>query len=187
MAAEERLSILSDWNCSRQEIQLLNEKFVLKQLEYNKKTAKLESALRKEKHAHASSVKEAQMYKDRLITVLKSLKSLGLDVGSVTPSTAEIEGNHNMTAKTLVYLEISPANTEVDLQMVWNEIKSNFHIDGLTWGEKYKLESLGYGICNLEMTCTIVDSMVSIDDITDAIESLDEFVQSVRVLSMNKI
>ena len=39
----------------------------------------------------------------------------------------------------------------------------------------------------LVMTCTIVDSMVVLDDITDAIEKLEDHVQSVNVASMNKI
>ncbi len=43
------------------------------------------------------------------------------------------------------------------------------------------------GIMKLVMTCTIVDSMVVLEDITDAIERLEDFVQSVNVASMNKI
>lgn len=39
----------------------------------------------------------------------------------------------------------------------------------------------------LVMTCTIVDSLVLLEDITDAIEKLEDTVQSVNVASMNKI
>lgn len=37
------------------------------------------------------------------------------------------------------------------------------------------------------MTCTIEDAKVLMDDITDNIEKLEDFVQSVHVASMNKI
>ena len=43
------------------------------------------------------------------------------------------------------------------------------------------------GIKKLVMTCTIVDSLVLMEDITDAIEKLEDFVQSVNIASMNKI
>ena len=37
------------------------------------------------------------------------------------------------------------------------------------------------------MTCTIEDDKVLMDDITDCIEALEDYVQSVQVASMNKI
>jgi translation elongation factor EF-1beta len=43
------------------------------------------------------------------------------------------------------------------------------------------------GIKKLVMTCTIVDSLVLMEDVTDAIEKLEDFVQSVNIASMNKI
>ena len=59
--------------------------------------------------------------------------------------------------------------------------------EGLSWGQTFKLEPVAYGIMKLVMTCTIVDSLVLMDDITDKIEGLEDFVQSVQVASMNKL
>jgi len=59
--------------------------------------------------------------------------------------------------------------------------------EGLTWGQTFKLEPVAYGIKKLVMTVTIVDSLVLLDDVTDNIESLEEWVQSVNIASMNKI
>lgn len=70
--------------------------------------------------------------------------------------------------------------------MVWNKIKE-YSQEGLSWGATYKLEPVAYGIMKLVMTCTIVDSLVLMDDITENIEALSDFVQSVNVASMNKI
>ena len=88
--------------------------------------------------------------------------------------------------KSLLVLEVKPWEADTDLKMVWEEI-IKYQQDGLTWGESFKLEPVAYGIMKLVMTCSIVDSKVLMDDITDNIEALDQWVQSVQVASMNKI
>merc|ERR1711998_13296 len=88
--------------------------------------------------------------------------------------------------KSLVVLEIKPWEADTDLEMVWREVRK-FSKEGLTWGETFKLEPVAFGIKKLVMTATIVDSLIVMDDITDAIEALEDYVQSVQVASMNKI
>ena len=69
---------------------------------------------------------------------------------------------------------------------MWHKIKE-YQQEGLSWGESFKLEPIAYGVKKLVMTCTIVDSLVLLDDVTENIEKLEEFVQSVTIASMNKI
>jgi translation elongation factor EF-1beta len=88
--------------------------------------------------------------------------------------------------RSLVVLEVKPWEADTNLEMVWNLIKERQQ-EGLNWGESFKLEPVAYGIMKLVMTCTIVDSLVLMDDITDHIESLEDYVQSVQVASMNKL
>lgn len=88
--------------------------------------------------------------------------------------------------KSLVVLEIKPWEADTDLEMVWKEIKK-FQKEGLSWGQNFELQPVAFGIKKLVMTCTIVDSLVLMDDITEAIEAFDDYVQSVQVASMNKI
>ena len=88
--------------------------------------------------------------------------------------------------RSLVVLEVKPWEAECDLKAVWATIKE-YKQEGLTWGEGFKLEPVAFGIMKLVMTCSIVDSLVLMDDITDHIESIEEFVQSVNIASMNKI
>jgi translation elongation factor EF-1beta len=88
--------------------------------------------------------------------------------------------------KSLVVLEVKPWEADCNLEAVWRKI-IEYKQEGLTWGESFKLEPIAYGIMKLIMTCTIVDSLVLMDDITDNIEAMEEFVQSVNVASMNKI
>jgi translation elongation factor EF-1beta len=91
-----------------------------------------------------------------------------------------------MVEKSLVVLEVKPWEADTDLEMVWREILK-YQQEGLTWGENFKLEPVAYGIKKLVLTCTIVDSLVVLDDITENIEALEEYVQSVTIAAMNKI
>ena len=88
--------------------------------------------------------------------------------------------------KSLLVLEVKPWEADTDLEMVWNKIKE-YTQEGLAWGETFKLEPVAYGIKKLVMTATIVDSLVLMDDITENIEAIEEYVQSCTVASMNKI
>jgi translation elongation factor EF-1beta len=88
--------------------------------------------------------------------------------------------------KSLVVLEVKPWEADTDLVALWHEIVK-YQQDGLTWGESYKLEPVAFGIKKLVLTCTIIDAQVLMEDITDAIEKLEDYVQSVNVASMNKI
>ena len=88
--------------------------------------------------------------------------------------------------KSLLVLDVKPWEADTDLEAVWHKIKE-YKQEGLSWGETFKLEPVAYGIKKLVMTCSIVDALVLVDDITENIEALDEWVQSCTVASMNKI
>jgi len=88
--------------------------------------------------------------------------------------------------KSLIVLDVKPWEADTDLVMVWKEICKTQQ-EGLTWGESYKLEPLAFGIKKLVLTCVIVDSMVLMDDVTEKIEALEDWVQSVEIASFNKI
>jgi elongation factor 1-beta len=91
-----------------------------------------------------------------------------------------------MVEKSLVVLEVKPWEADTDLEMVWHEILK-YQQEGLSWGETFRLEPVAYGIKKLVLTCTIVDSLVVLDDITENIEALEQWVQSVNIAAMNKI
>jgi elongation factor 1-beta len=88
--------------------------------------------------------------------------------------------------KSLVVLEVKPWEADTDLKMVWEKI-CEYKQEGLTWGATFKLEPVAFGIMKLVMTATIVDSLVLMDDVTENIEALDQWVQSVEIASFNKI
>ena len=78
--------------------------------------------------------------------------------------------------KSLIVLDVKPWEAECDLEAVWKEI-IKYEQEGLQWGATFKLEPVAFGIKKLVMTCTIVDSLVLLDDVTDNIEAMEEFVQ----------
>jgi elongation factor 1-beta len=62
-------------------------------------------------------------------------------------------------------------------------------MEGLTWGAS-KLVPVGYGIKKLQVMLTIVDDLVSLDELTEErIEQGEcaEYVQSVDIVAFNKI
>jgi translation elongation factor EF-1beta len=88
--------------------------------------------------------------------------------------------------KSLVALEVKPWEADTDLTALWKKIVATKQ-EGLSWGETMELEDVAYGIKKIIMTCTVVDDLVGADDITEKIESFEDEVQSVNMLSMNKI
>jgi len=60
-------------------------------------------------------------------------------------------------------------------------------MDGLLWRVDYKKVPVAYNIKKLQMGCVIEDEKVSTDDLFDQITSWEEEVQSVDVVSFNKL
>ena len=88
--------------------------------------------------------------------------------------------------KSLVVLEVKPWEADCDLTMVFKEI-CKFEKEGLVWGQAFELVPVAYGIKKLVMQCVIEDDKVLMDDVTDNIEGLEEWVQSVQVTAMTKV
>lgn len=105
---------------------------------------------------------------------------------SAMEANLEKKAKTNDVEKSLVVLEVKPWDETVDLVELWKTIVKQEQ-DGLVWGETYRLEPVVAEINKLVMTCTIVDNLVLLDDITEHIESLEDFVQSVDIVSMNKL
>merc|ERR1712210_207636 len=59
-------------------------------------------------------------------------------------------------------------------------------MEGLLWGTG-KLVAIGYGIKKLQITCVIVDDLVSTDLLEEKMTEFEDFVQSVDVVAFNKI
>ena len=89
-------------------------------------------------------------------------------------------------AKSLILWEIKPIGEETDLDALAAKILT-ITKDGLLWKTEYKKEPVAYGIFKLVMGATIEDLKVSTDDVEEEIQAFEDDVQSVDVLSFNKL
>merc|ERR1712221_31680 len=88
-------------------------------------------------------------------------------------------------AKSSVLLDCKPWDDETDMAAMEAEIRK-IEMDGLTWGAG-KLQPVGYGINKLSILCTVEDEKVSIDELSETIQELEDYVQSVDIAAFNKI
>ena len=86
--------------------------------------------------------------------------------------------------RTLVSIEIKPWGMEQDLMVLWKKITQTITQDGLKWGEGCNLADVAFGIKKIQTTFTMGVNNSS-DDVIEAIQAMDDEVQSVEVTSMN--
>ncbi len=55
--------------------------------------------------------------------------------------------------------------------------------DGLTWGGS-KLVPVGYGIKKLQINLNVEDDKISLDELQQQIEEIEEYVQSTDIVSL---
>lgn len=60
-------------------------------------------------------------------------------------------------------------------------------IDGLVWNQEPKILEVAYGVQKLQVGCVIEDDKVLTDDIFDKITAWEDDVQSVDMVSMQKL
>eukprot|EP00455_Lapot_gusevi_P049053 TRINITY_DN687_c0_g3_i5.p1 TRINITY_DN687_c0_g3~~TRINITY_DN687_c0_g3_i5.p1 ORF type:complete len:140 (-),score=84.14 TRINITY_DN687_c0_g3_i5:47-436(-) len=87
-------------------------------------------------------------------------------------------------AKSSILLEIKPLEAETDMKELEDAVRS-IEREGLLWGAS-RLEDVAYGVKKLVMSMVVVDDLVSVDDIEEAIQSI-ELVQSTDIRAFNKI
>jgi elongation factor 1-beta len=89
-------------------------------------------------------------------------------------------------AQSLVLFEVKPLDDTTDIDKMAAAILA-IKQDGLYWKTEYRKEPVAYGIFKLIIGVTVEDEKVSVDDLVDKIEALEDMVQSVEILAFNKI
>lgn len=90
-----------------------------------------------------------------------------------------------LIAKSNVILDVKPWDDETDMAVLEKEVRK-ITMDGLLWGTS-KLVPVGYGIKKLQIATVVEDDKVSIDELTEKIQEIEDFVQSVDIAAFNKI
>merc|ERR1711918_329849 len=92
-------------------------------------------------------------------------------------------------AMSLVMLEVKPLDDTTSLDDLAKRIFSTITNEkgGLFWKTEYKKEPIAFGIEKLIVGFSCEDEKVSVDDIVEKFEGLDDAVQSVEISAFNKI
>ncbi|KAJ8449587.1 hypothetical protein Cgig2_005609 [Carnegiea gigantea] len=92
------------------------------------------------------------------------------------------------SGKSSVLLDVKPWDDETDMVKLEEAVRS-VQMEGLLWGAS-KLVPVGYGIKKLQIMMTIVDDLVSVDNVIEehlTAEPINEYVQSCDIVAFNKI
>ncbi|ESQ41964.1 hypothetical protein EUTSA_v10014599mg [Eutrema salsugineum] len=92
------------------------------------------------------------------------------------------------SGKSSVLMEVKPWDDETDMKKLEEAVRS-VEMPGLLWGAS-KLVPVGYGIKKLTIMLTIVDDLVSPDNLIEdylTSEPNNEYIQSVDIVAFNKI
>jgi elongation factor 1-beta len=92
------------------------------------------------------------------------------------------------SGKSSVLMDIKPWDDETDMKKLEEAVRS-VEMPGLHWGAS-KLVPVGYGIKKLQIMLSIVDDLVSVDDLIEeclTVEPINEYVQSCDIVAFNKI
>jgi len=87
--------------------------------------------------------------------------------------------------KSSLILDVKAWDDETDLVEMERLVRS-VQMEGLNWGNS-KLVEIAYGIKKLQIMATIIDDLVSVDDIQDQIQAFSDHVQSTDIAAFNKI
>jgi elongation factor 1-beta len=88
--------------------------------------------------------------------------------------------------KSIIILDVKVWEPEQDLDALAAKILE-IQKEGLMWKTEYKLADVAFGVKKLVIGLVVEDEKVSVDDIIDELESWEDDVQSVDIVSFNKI
>lgn len=79
-----------------------------------------------------------------------------------------------MVAKSNIILDIKPWNDETNMKELEEAVRK-VEMDGLVWGAS-KLVPLVFGIYKLQISCVVEDDKVSVDQLTETLEEIEDYV-----------
>ena len=96
------------------------------------------------------------------------------------------KGKKKEVDKSHVILEVKGWEADQDLEALAKKIISTIKKDGLSWNTGYKLEEVAFGVKKLIIAFLAEDDKCSVQEIVDELESWENDIQSVDVVSFNK-
>jgi elongation factor 1-beta len=84
-----------------------------------------------------------------------------------------------------IILDVKVLDDSVDLAKV-EELVRGITLEGCTWGPS-KMVPVAYGIQKLQISCIVIDDLVSTDDLEERIMAFEDYVQSVDIAAFVKV
>ena len=123
------------------------------------------------------------LFDDKVMDSFPEVKEKEKGKGKEDP---KISGKKEPVDKSHVILEIKGFEEDQDLEALAQKIINTIKKDGLQWNTGYKLEEVAFGIKKLVIAFLVEDKKCSVQEITDELESWEDEIQSVEVVSFNK-
>jgi len=98
---------------------------------------------------------------------------------------AKKAGKTKPAAKSICTLDVKPWDDETDMAELEKAVRA-ISKDGLVWGGS-KLVAVGYGVKKLQINLVIEDEKISLSELQEQIEEIEDFVQSTDVQAMQKL
>ncbi|KAF4464104.1 elongation factor 1-beta [Fusarium albosuccineum] len=95
------------------------------------------------------------------------------------------EAKPKTIAKSVVTLDVKPWDDETDMVALEKAVRA-IEKDGLVWGAS-QLVAVGFGVKKLQINLVIEDEKVSVSDLEEEIQELEDYVQSTDVAAMQKL
>lgn len=91
------------------------------------------------------------------------------------------------TARSFILIEVKGWDSEQNLDALAQKIIKEIKMEGLQWKEEYKLADVAFGVKKIILGMVVEDEICSVDDITEKLESWEDDIQSVDIISFNKL
>ena len=83
--------------------------------------------------------------------------------------------------------DVRPLNLKTNLDDIAKRIINEITVDGCYWNTEYKKEQQKSGFFILRIGATVEDEKVSVDELLERIEAMEDQVQSVEICKYKKI
>jgi len=95
------------------------------------------------------------------------------------------DGKPKELAKSTIVFDVKPEDSDTNLDEVIADIRKSITMEGLHWGAADKIP-VAYGIFKIRIMATVVDDLVSTDDLEEKLQEL-KGVQSIDIYAFNKL
>jgi elongation factor 1-beta len=157
--------------------------------EHEDKKEKKDKKDKKEKTEEKVEAKKEEKVEDDMDDLFGPVDQSKVDALNEKKAAEKKKHKPVLIAKSIVVFDVKvwePLEDDV-LSTLAQKIIDNVVMDGLVWKTEFKLEDVAFGVKKIKIGCVIEDEKVSADGIIEILEGWEDEVQSVDIITFNKI